>query len=102
MLGYFETPYEVIKYWKLIQEYDDKMPVPYGNIGSAYFDLQQYDKAINEYEKQLEIYEQWDSKPRWSICFTALGKLYHLNRSVQKRNEALQEGGDRIFLTIIL
>jgi len=81
---YFETPYEEIKYWKLIQEYDDKMPVPYGNIGEGYYQLRQYDEAISAFEKQLEIYELWDVKPRWSSCYTSLGKLYHLTGQYRK------------------
>jgi tetratricopeptide (TPR) repeat protein len=80
----FETPYESIKYWKLIQEYDDQMPVPYGNIGGWYLVLHQYDKAISEYEKQLEIYEKWESRPRWSLCYTDLGELYHLTGQYKK------------------
>lgn len=81
---FFQTHYEQIKYWKLIQGYDDKMPVPYGNIGECYYQLRQYDEAINEFEKQLEIYDQWDSRPRWSLSYTDLGKLYHLTGKYKK------------------
>lgn len=30
-----------------------------------------------EYEKELEIYEKWDSKPRWSSSYIELGNAYH-------------------------
>ena len=85
--GYFETPYERIKYWKLLEDYDDQMPVPYSNTGGAYMDLNQYDKAINEFEKELEIYKKWDSRPRWSLSYTALGKLYHLTGQYRKEKK---------------
>jgi tetratricopeptide (TPR) repeat protein len=83
----FETPYEEIKYWKLIQEYDDNMPVPYGNIGNAFLKLHQYNNAISEFEKQLEIYKKWDSKPRWSKSYSDLGKLYHLTGQYRKEKK---------------
>ena len=34
---FFETPDEVIKYFKLLVAYDDEMPVPHSNLGGAYF-----------------------------------------------------------------
>jgi tetratricopeptide (TPR) repeat protein len=73
----FETPDEVIKYFKLLIAYDEELPVPHSNLGSAYIGLELYDLAITEYEKELEIYKKWDSKPRWGVSYSALGNAYH-------------------------
>ena len=74
---HFETPDEEIKYFKLLIAYDDEMPVPHSNLGGLYLTLGLYDLAINEYEKELEIYEKWDSKPRWINCYIDLGEAYN-------------------------
>ena len=60
---YFQTPNEAIKYLKQLQQIDDKSPVLYYNLGLQYNTLLQYDKAIPEFEKALEIYNKWDLKP---------------------------------------
>jgi len=76
--AFFETIYEQIKYWSLIIDYDEQMPVPYSNLAGCYETLHQYEKAISLREKELEIYDKWDSRPRWCLSYTSLGKLYHL------------------------
>jgi tetratricopeptide (TPR) repeat protein len=85
--AFFETVYEEIKYWSLIIEYDDQMPVPYSNLAGQYESLHQYEKAISLREKELEIYDKWDSKPRWSASYAALGRLYHLTGQYRKENK---------------
>src|SRR4030042_3506321 len=84
---YFETPYEKIKYLGLLIDLDDQMPVPYSLMASAYGSLHQYEKAISEFEKELEIYKKWDSRPRWSRSYTQLGKLYHLTGQYRKEKK---------------
>jgi tetratricopeptide (TPR) repeat protein len=37
----------------------------------------QFDKAIPEFVKSLEIYNKWNSKPLIVDCYTELGKVYH-------------------------
>jgi tetratricopeptide (TPR) repeat protein len=75
---FYETPYEEIKYLRQLQEIDDQLPVIYYSIGLAYlWKLDQYDKAIPELEKALEIYEKWDSKPSWVLNYVVLGNAYH-------------------------
>jgi tetratricopeptide (TPR) repeat protein len=92
----FETPDEVIKYFKLLIAYDDDMPVPHSNLGGAYYSLGLYDLAITEYEKELEIYKKWDSKPRWSASFIGLGTAYHKKGMYEKEKE-LYEKAERDF-----
>ena len=74
---YFETPYEEIKLLKQCLEFDDQAAMQYWNIGDGYRRLNQFDKAIPEYEKSLEIYKKWDSKPFWVYSYTSLGLAYH-------------------------
>ena len=62
---YFETPYEEIKYLKQFEEFDDQNPITYYFLGNAYYNLYQFEKAIPEFEKALEIYSKWGSKPMW-------------------------------------
>ena len=39
--------------------------------------MYQYDKAIPEFEKALEIYDNWETKPFWVLNYTHLGNAYH-------------------------
>jgi len=84
---YFETPYEKIKYLNLLIEIDDQMPVPYSMMANAYDDLKKYEDAIPLREKELEIYNNWGSKPRWSLSYTYLGKSYHITGQFNKERE---------------
>jgi len=93
---FFETPDEVIKYFKLLVAYDDEMPVAHSNLGGAYFGLGLYDLAITEFEKEFEIYKKWDSKPRWSQSFIGLATAYHKMGMYEKEKE-LYEKAERDF-----
>ena len=73
----FETNYEAIKCLRQIQEIDNQSPPIYYNLGNNYRDLLQYDKAILELEKALDIYNKWGSKPLTSFYYGALGDAYH-------------------------
>jgi tetratricopeptide (TPR) repeat protein len=74
---YFETPYEEIKYLKQFLQIDDQLPVINWQIGDSYRKLYQWDKAIPEFEKALEISKNWDIKPLWVFNYTFLGLAYH-------------------------
>ena len=73
---YFETPVEQIKYMKEGVEYNEESPTYYWNIGDVYNRLYQYDKAIQVFEKALEIWNKWGSKPIWVYGYTSLGYAY--------------------------
>ena len=74
---FFETPNEEIKYLRQLQEMDDQLPFNYYSIGYDYTMLNQYDNAIPELEKALEIFNSWGSKPLWDANYTLLGEAYH-------------------------
>jgi tetratricopeptide (TPR) repeat protein len=83
----FETPHERIKYLKQLLEIDDKLPHAYFDLGTSYLNLYQYDKAINVYEKSLEIYKEWGSKPWFVPNYTSLGSAYHQTGQYKKEKE---------------
>jgi tetratricopeptide (TPR) repeat protein len=83
----FETPYEEIKYLKQALELDDQLPVVHQSLSYCYYSLYQYDKAIPEFEKALEIYNKWDSKPMWVYCYTLLGDSYHETGQYKKEKK---------------
>ncbi len=45
-------------------------------MGVSYFELQQYDKAIPNFEKVLAIYDEWGTKPIWVYLYLPLGFSY--------------------------
>jgi tetratricopeptide (TPR) repeat protein len=84
---FFETPFEEIKYLKQLLEIDDQWPNNYLNLGVAYIQLNQSDKAIPELEKALNIYDKWDSKPPWAINYFVLEYAYHETGNYKKEKK---------------
>ena len=85
--NYFETPNEQTKYLKQILEFDDQQPFIYYLLGYNYLGLYQYDRAIPEFEKSLEIYKKWDSKPFWINNYRFLGLSYHKTGQYKKEKK---------------
>ena len=81
---YFETPYEEIKYLKQFENFDDQNPVTYYFLGNAYYNVYQYKKAIPEFEKALEIYRKWDSKPMWIYNYILPAIACHITWQYKK------------------
>jgi tetratricopeptide (TPR) repeat protein len=59
----------------------------YHDLGAAYMNLFQYDKAIPEYEKSLEIYNKWGVKPYSIYNYTSLGYAYHKTGQYKKEDK---------------
>jgi tetratricopeptide (TPR) repeat protein len=83
----FETPHEQILYLGQLLEFDDQSPVIYYDLGRNYNLLFQYDKAIPEFEKALEIYNKWGIKPKWSYNYVLLGISYHKTGQYKKEKK---------------
>jgi tetratricopeptide (TPR) repeat protein len=83
----FETPYDAIKYIRELLEIDNQLPSNYYQLGFNYFTLYQYDKAIPEFEKALEIYNKWGSKPMWINNYRYLGLAYHKTGQYKKEKK---------------
>ena len=74
---FFGTPSEQLKYFKQLQDIDDQQAGVIYNIGVLYNSINQYDKAIIEFEKSLAILKKWKIKPPWVFNYTDLGYAYH-------------------------
>jgi tetratricopeptide (TPR) repeat protein len=85
--AFFETPAEEIKYLRQFLEIDDQEPLFYFVLGESYIKLEQYDKAVPEYEKALEIYSKWGSKPVWVQYYLKLGSAYHKTGQYKKEKQ---------------
>jgi tetratricopeptide (TPR) repeat protein len=59
---YFQTPYDRIKYLDQLKEIDDQNPATYFNLGDAHLEMLQYNEAIVEFKKAIEIYDKWGEK----------------------------------------
>ncbi len=84
---FYETPLEEIKYLRQFLQIDDQYPRTYYEIGRNYLELFQYDKAIPEFKKALEIYDKLDSKPWWIFDYTLLGGAYHETGEYKKERK---------------
>jgi tetratricopeptide (TPR) repeat protein len=82
-----ETPFEAIKYLKQYQVIDDNSPYNYYTLGWNYDQIYQFDNAIPEYEKALEIFRKWGTKPVWVYNYTQLGKDYHKNSKYKNEKD---------------
>jgi len=72
-----KTPIDAIRCLKQLLEIDDQDPSVYFYLGNRYNDLFQPEMAIPQYEKALEIYDYWGSKPSFSHNYVFLGHAYH-------------------------
>jgi tetratricopeptide (TPR) repeat protein/AraC-like DNA-binding protein len=81
---FFQTPYEVIKSLKELDRLDNESPPVHYNLGGNYRYLHQYDKAISEYRKALDIYNKWGSRPLEVEYYTVLGQAYHKTGQYKK------------------
>jgi|WetSurSiteA1Bulk_404760.scaffolds.fasta_scaffold00432_3 adenylate cyclase len=83
----FDTPYEQIKYLKQLLDFDNQNPETYLEIGWAYQKVLQYNNAISNYEKSIQIYNRMNLKPFWSSNYTFLGELYHKTGHYKKEKK---------------
>jgi tetratricopeptide (TPR) repeat protein len=84
---YFGTPDEALMFARRLLELDDQMPTFYYMIGYRYNILYQYDKAIPEFEKELDLYNKWGLKPMWINDYTNLGLAYHKTGQYKKERK---------------
>jgi tetratricopeptide (TPR) repeat protein len=58
----WKTASDDIKCLQKILEIDNQVPLFHWNLGLKYAELSEFDMAISEYEKSLEIYNKWGLK----------------------------------------
>ncbi|MCJ7820134.1 MAG: tetratricopeptide repeat protein, partial [Bacteroidales bacterium] len=93
---YFKTLNDRIRYLRQLINLDDQNPMTYFNIGDCYLEMFEYDKAIPEFEKALEIFHKWDTKPYWAAFYYELGISYH-RAGQYKKEKKLYRKADRDF-----
>jgi AraC-like DNA-binding protein/tetratricopeptide (TPR) repeat protein len=82
----FEPPEEGIKYLKQIQQIDDQTPGVSYLIGVTYIEkMKEYDKAIPELERAVEIYHKWGVDDSW--YYSQLGYAYHMTGQYKKEEK---------------
>jgi tetratricopeptide (TPR) repeat protein len=94
--GFFGTPYDELKYLRQYLEIDDQFPGTYYDIGLIYYTMYQYDKAIPEFEKALELYDKFDAKPWWVFNYSLLAYAYHATGQYNKEKKLFKKA-DRDF-----
>jgi tetratricopeptide (TPR) repeat protein len=87
----YESPYEQIKCLRQLLMIDDQAPNYYFLLGLAYWELNQYDRAIPEYEKSLTIYNKFGLKPQYTGNYSHLLALYHITGQYEKEKELLKK-----------
>jgi len=87
----FEDPYAQIKYLKQIMETDEQAPNYHFLLGLAYWELNEYNKAIPEYEKALEIYDKLGLKPQYTGNYSHLLINYYLTEQYNKEKKLLKK-----------
>jgi tetratricopeptide (TPR) repeat protein len=84
---FFGTPFEAIKYYRMLLDLDDQAAIVYYYLGKYYTRLQLYENAISEFEKNLEILKKWGIKPGRAYDYTELGYVYHKTRQFRKEHK---------------
>jgi len=83
----FKTLNDRIKCLGQLKEIDDQQPITYFQLGDSYLEMLQYDRAIPEFEKALEIFHKWDTKPFWTAFYNELGIAYHKTGQYKKEKK---------------
>jgi adenylate cyclase len=85
--SFFGTPYDELNLLRQYLEIDDQFPGTYYDIGLIYYTMYQYDKAIPEFEKALELYDKMDVKPFWIFNYSLLSYAYHATGQYKKEKK---------------
>jgi AraC-like DNA-binding protein/tetratricopeptide (TPR) repeat protein len=87
----FEKPEDEIEYLRQYITLDDQVPIAYYQMGEAYLKLFQYNKAIPEFKKALEIYKKWGIKPMMVNNYTKLIYAYRKTEEYAKVKRLLKK-----------
>jgi tetratricopeptide (TPR) repeat protein len=82
---------EEIKYARQLLELDDRVPISHWIVGSDYYTMHQYNKAIPELEKTLDIYKSWNTRPLNANYYEVLLSAYHITGNFKKEKELLKK-----------
>jgi AraC-like DNA-binding protein/tetratricopeptide (TPR) repeat protein len=93
---YFGTLNERINNLRQLLALDDQDPMTWFNIGDCYYEMAEDSKAIPEFEKALELFHKWGTKPYWGAFYYELGICYH-RTGQYKKEKRLYRKADRDF-----
>jgi tetratricopeptide (TPR) repeat protein/AraC-like DNA-binding protein len=93
---YFRNPVEAIKYYRLLLDIDDQVAMYYYMIGLYYSVVGQYDNAIPELEKNLELRRKLGIKVSWAPNYTMLGAAYHKTGQYRKEHKLYRQAEEDI------
>lgn len=88
---FYGNYYTRIKYCRQLLELDDRNPMTWFNIGDSYFEMMQYARAIPEFEKALELFKEFGTKPYWGAFYYELGICYHKTGQYSKERKLYQK-----------
>ena len=93
----FESPSDQILYLKQLQEFDDQEPNNYYLLGITYNLTNQYDKAIPELERNLDICRRWGKEfMKNNSAYTELGLAYQMTGEYKKARRIYKESEENI------
>ena len=81
---------EEVNYAKQLLEIDDRGPIRHWLVAIAYSDMHQYNNAIPELEKMLDIFKSWNTKPMNSGFYDNPIVAYHITGNYKKEKELLK------------
>jgi AraC-like DNA-binding protein/tetratricopeptide (TPR) repeat protein len=87
----FESPYETMRHIWELREIDPQTPYSYYLMGNCYIVLQQYQKAIPEYERSLKIFKNRGINPFYVSNYTDLGYAYLKTGQLSKAKKLLKK-----------
>jgi len=93
---FFETHNDRIRHLRRLLVIDDQNPLTWFNIGDCYYEMGEDEKAIPEFEKALELFHKWETKPYWGAFYYELGICYH-RTGQYKKEKKLYRKADRDF-----
>jgi tetratricopeptide (TPR) repeat protein len=93
---YFKTLSDRVKYLRQLLNIDDQNPMTWFNIGDCYYEMAEDEKAIPEFEKALDLFHKWGTKPYWGAFYYELGICYH-RTGQYKKEKKLYKKADRDF-----
>ena len=61
------------------------------NIGDCYFEMMQYERAIPEFEKALDLFRKFGTRPYWGAFYYELGICYHKTGQYEKERKLYEK-----------
>jgi tetratricopeptide (TPR) repeat protein len=87
----FDSKEEQVMYLKQLLEMDDNDPGWHYLLGFTYREMKEYDKAIPEYERSMEIFKKWGKEYIEGSNHIQLGECLHKTGQFKKEKKVYKE-----------